>query len=91
MIDLVDERGGRVLFVVFSVTFVLDFPLSQMFLMFFRESVGSKENESDALMPEDFSYNDSYTKLVLSNRKIFYDFSKSSTFILKFGRGFLNE
>lgn len=69
MIDLVDERGGRVLFVVFSVTFVLDFALSQMFLMFFRESVGSTENESDALMPEDFSYNDSYTKLVLSNRK----------------------
>ena len=52
MIDLVDERGGRVLFVVFSVTFVLDFAFSQMFLM-----------------PEDFSYNDSYTKLVLSNRK----------------------
>ena len=68
--DRLSRRAGRTCSLCrISVTFVLDFALSQMFLMFFRESVGSTENESDALMPEDFSYNDSYSKLVLSNRK----------------------
>lgn len=62
-----------------------------MFLILLCDSLGSTENESNALMPTGFSYNfNSYTNLFYQVGKDLYVFGKSSSFTLKFGRGFLN-
>ena len=42
-VDLVNERGESVPFVVLAANFILNFSLSQMFSMFFRDSLGSRK------------------------------------------------
>ena len=42
-VDLVNERGESVPFVVLAANFILNFSLSQMFLMLFRDSLGSRK------------------------------------------------
>ena len=57
MVDLVNERGVRVPFVLLAATFILDFSLSQMFSMLLHDPLDSSKTKSNALMLEDFSYN----------------------------------
>uniref|UniRef100_A0A0D3EAB7 Uncharacterized protein n=1 Tax=Brassica oleracea var. oleracea TaxID=109376 RepID=A0A0D3EAB7_BRAOL len=53
--DLANDREESVSFNVLDATFILEFSSSQMFLMLFRDSLGSTETERNALMLEDFS------------------------------------
>nr|VDD24248.1 unnamed protein product [Brassica oleracea] len=54
-VHLANDREESVPFNVLAATFILDFSLSQMFSMLFRDSLGSTETERNALMLEDFS------------------------------------
>uniref|UniRef100_A0A0D3D3D9 Uncharacterized protein n=1 Tax=Brassica oleracea var. oleracea TaxID=109376 RepID=A0A0D3D3D9_BRAOL len=54
-VDLANDREESVPFNVLAATFILEFSSSQMFLMLFRDSLGSTETERNALMLEDFS------------------------------------
>ncbi|KAF3525859.1 hypothetical protein F2Q69_00048837 [Brassica cretica] len=54
-VDLANDREEIVPFNVIDATFILEFSLSQMFSMLFRESLGLTETERNALMLQDFS------------------------------------
>ncbi|KAF2554414.1 hypothetical protein F2Q68_00033756 [Brassica cretica] len=54
-VDLANDREESVPFNVLAATFILEFSSSQMFLMLFRDSLGSTETERNALMVEDSS------------------------------------
>ncbi|KAF2532421.1 hypothetical protein F2Q70_00029520 [Brassica cretica] len=54
-VDLANDQEESVPFNVLDATFILEFSSSQMFLMLFRDSLGSTETERKALMLEDFS------------------------------------
>ncbi|KAF2595022.1 hypothetical protein F2Q70_00043761 [Brassica cretica] len=49
-VDLANDREESVPFNVLAAIFILEFSSSQMFSMFFRDSVGSTETERNALM-----------------------------------------
>uniref|UniRef100_A0A0D3CFC6 Uncharacterized protein n=1 Tax=Brassica oleracea var. oleracea TaxID=109376 RepID=A0A0D3CFC6_BRAOL len=54
-VDLANDREEIVPFNVHDATSILEFSSSQMFSMFFRDSLGTTETERNALMLEDFS------------------------------------
>ena len=53
-VDLANDREESVPFNVLDATFSLEFSLSQMFSMLFRNLIGSTETERNAFMLEDF-------------------------------------
>ena len=54
-VHLANDREESVPFNVLAATFILEFSSSQMFLMLFRDSLGTTETERNALVIEDFS------------------------------------
>uniref|UniRef100_A0A0D3A8R8 Uncharacterized protein n=1 Tax=Brassica oleracea var. oleracea TaxID=109376 RepID=A0A0D3A8R8_BRAOL len=54
-VDLANDREESVPINALATTFILEFSLSQMFSMLFRDSLGSTETERNDLMLEDFS------------------------------------
>ena len=54
-VDLSNHREESVPFNVHDATFILKFSSLQMFLMLFRDSLGTTETERNALVIEDFS------------------------------------
>ena len=55
-VDLTNHREESIPFNVHDATSILEFCSSQMFLMLFRDSLGTMETERNALVIEDFSY-----------------------------------
>ena len=56
-VDLANHREKSVPFNVHDATYILVFSSSQMFLIFFRDLLGTTETERNALVIEDFRRN----------------------------------
>ena len=54
-VDLANHREESAPFNVHDATSILEFSSQQMFLMLFRDLLGTTETERNALMTEDFS------------------------------------
>ena len=54
-VDLANHREESAPFNVHDATYILEFSLSQMFSMLFRDLLGTTETERNALVIEDFS------------------------------------
>ena len=54
-VDLANHREESAPFNVHDATSILEFSSSQMFLMFFHDSLSTTETERNALVIEDFS------------------------------------
>ncbi|KAF3504375.1 hypothetical protein F2Q69_00043227 [Brassica cretica] len=54
-VDLANNREESVTFNVHDATSILQFSSSQMFSMLFRDSLGTRETERNALVLEDLS------------------------------------